>query len=133
MAFRRRVQSHSPRHEADSLLPISWAHSQPKRQPRGESISEGQTAACKGSIVSVRVRFSWLIALGSPFLTSVISRPGTNLQFAVSGSLRLHLHRSISAFGLRGYRLVANRVLIADVVGNFPGDGIHLVNIPRKK
>src|SRR6266568_3577890 len=68
-----------------------------------------------------------------PLLAGVIAAAGADQQALVARRAGFDLDASISALGLRPERLVADGVLVADVVRDRLGDGIHFAEVPGEE
>src|ERR1700733_954890 len=63
----------------------------------------------------------------------VIARLGANDQLVVSLGLGLHVNRTEAPLVNRLGGVIADGVLLADILRDLPGDGIHLVQVLGEK
>ena len=66
-------------------------------------------------------------------LPRIVAAPRTHYELAESLGLRVDPDRTIAACGFRSRRLVANGVLISDVVSHAAADRIHFIQSAWKK
>src|ERR1035438_6366325 len=68
-----------------------------------------------------------------PTLPGVVTAAGPHLKFLIAFRVGVHFDGAKAAFALRLGRLISDGVLIADVMRDLLGDGIHFARALREK